>query len=222
MSPGRLALHSTGCGLPVSEFSNTSDGKCVVAGFLPPVASATAQSIASRAWSFCVDTVKSLNVGFLTCCFCQKHPSTLPSEVASAGIVRPLLLNSGRAPTSEGPKSDTITSIFGYLAMSAERTFCVSAGSQFVTSKGCAPMNLYLWVGSRILWRPWFSSTPWLLPWGPLSMSTLPPFGSTWRIQLPQFSPAWAKGVSTKTLKLTPALPPGVTRYGTVTTPALN
>src|SRR5579859_92536 len=144
MSPGRLALHSTGCGLPVTEFSNTSDGKCVVAGFVPPVASATAQSIARRAWSYCVDTVKSLNVGFLTWFFCQKQPSTLPSEVASAGMVRPLFLNSVRAPTSEGPKSETMTSIFGYLAMSAESTFCVNAGSQFVTSNGCAPMNLYL------------------------------------------------------------------------------
>src|SRR5712691_9447152 len=200
MSPGRLALHSTGWGLPVVESSNTSDGKCVVAGFLPPLASATAQSIASRAWSFCVDTVKSLNVGFLATFFFQKHPSTLPSEVASAGMVRPLFVNSGRAPTSDGPKSDTMTSIFGYLAMSAERTFCDRAGSQFVTSNGFSPMNLYLPEGSRILWRPLFSSTPWLLPFGPLSMSTLPPFGRTRRIHLPQFSPAWAKGVSTKTL----------------------
>src|SRR6059058_1814575 len=115
MSPGRLGLHSTGWGLPVTEFSNTSDGKCVLAGFLPPVASATAQSIARRAWSFCVDTVKSLNVGFFACCFFQKQPRTLPSEVASAGMVRPLLLNSGRAPTRDGPKSDTMASIFGNL-----------------------------------------------------------------------------------------------------------
>src|SRR6476659_416991 len=200
MSPGRFGLHSTGCGLPVSEFSNTSEGKWVVAGFLPPLASAIAQSIASRAWSFCVETVNSLNVGFLAWFFCQKQPSTLPSDVASAGILRPLFVNSGRAPTSDGPKSDTITSIFGYLAMSADSTFCVSAGSQFVTSNGCSPMNLYLWVGSRILCRPWFSSIPWLLPLGPLSINTLPPFGSTWRIHRPQFSPAWAKGVSTNTL----------------------
>src|SRR5436190_20348302 len=143
MSPGRFDLHSTGCGLPVIEFSNTSDGKCAVAGFLPPVASAIAQSIARRAWSFWVETVKSLKVGFLACCFCQKQPSTLPSDVASAGIVRPLFLNSGSAPTSDGPKSETMTSIFEYLAMSAERTFWVRAGSQFVTSNGCSPMNLY-------------------------------------------------------------------------------
>src|SRR5215471_7514552 len=200
MSPGRLGMHWTGLGLPVVESSNTSEGKCVVAGFLPPLASATAQSIARRAWSFCVETVNSLNVGFDLCSFIQKQPSTLPSEVASAGIVRPLLLNSGSAPTSDGPKSETITSIFLYLAMSAERTFCVSAGSQLVTSNGCSPMKVYLWVGSRILWRPWFSSTPWLLPLGPLSMRTLPPFGSTRRIHLPQFSPACWNGVSTKTL----------------------
>src|SRR6476646_11967528 len=133
MSPGRFALHSTGCGLPVSEFSNTSEGKWVVAGFLPPVASATAQSIASRAWSFWVETVNSLNVGFFTWFFFQKQPSTLPSDVASAGILRPLFVNSGNAPTSEGPKSETITSIFGYLAIAADRTFWVRAGSQFVT-----------------------------------------------------------------------------------------
>src|SRR5919108_5906535 len=154
MSPGRPAWHSTGCGLPVVESSNARDGKCVVDGFLPPVASATAQSIASRAWSFCVDTVNSLNVGFFACCFCQKHPRTLPSEVARAGILRPLLVNSGSAPTSDGPKSDTMTSIFGYLAIAAESTFWVSAGSQFVTSKGCSPMNLYFPDGSRILCRP--------------------------------------------------------------------
>src|SRR4029079_4962037 len=151
MSPGRFALHSTGCGLPVREFSNTSDGKCVVAGFLPPVASAIAQSIARRAWSFCVETVNSLNVGFAAWFFCQKQPNTFPSDVASAGIFRWLFVNSGRAPTSDGPKSDTITSIFGYLAMAAESTFCVRAGSQFVTSNGCSPMNLYFLVGSRIL-----------------------------------------------------------------------
>src|SRR6266542_5454211 len=97
MSPGSLGWHSTGCGLPVVESSNTSDGKCVVAGFLPPVASATAQSIARRAWSFCVETVKSLNVGFLATFFFQKHPRTLPSDVARAGIFRPLFVNSGRA-----------------------------------------------------------------------------------------------------------------------------
>src|ERR1041385_7865666 len=105
MSPGRLGWHSTGLGFPVTEFSNALDGKCVVEGFVPPLASATAQSIASRAWSFCVDTVNSLNVGFDACSFFQKHPRTFPSDVASAGIFRPLLLNSGSAPTRDGPKS---------------------------------------------------------------------------------------------------------------------
>src|SRR3954465_3205158 len=154
MSPGSLDLHSTGFGFPLVESSKTSDGKCVVAGFLPPVASAIAQSIASRAWSFCVETVNSLNVGFLAWFFCQKQPSTLPSEVASAGIVRPLFVNSGRAPTSDGPKSDTMTSIFEYFAMPADRTFWVSAGSQFVTSNGCAPTNLYLCVLSSTWFKP--------------------------------------------------------------------
>src|SRR5262245_56101812 len=200
MSPGRFGLHSTGFGLPVVESSNARDGKCVVAGLLPPLASATAQSIASRAWSFWVETVNSLNVGFFLCCFCQKHPSTFPSEVASAGIFRPLLLNSDSAPTRDGPKSETMTSIFLYLAMSADRTFCVSAGSQFVTSNGSSPMNVYLPLLSRILWSPWFSSMPWLLPFGPLSMRTLPPFGSTLRIHLPHNSPASAKLVSMKAL----------------------
>src|SRR6476619_623302 len=200
MSPGSVGRHSTGFGFPVVESSKVRDGKCVLAGFVPPVASATAQSIASRAWSFWVETVNSLNVGFFGAFFFQKHPSTLPSDVASAGILRPLFVNSGNAPTSDGPKSETITSIFGYLAIAAERTFWVRAGSQLVTSNGCSPMNLYLWVGSRILWSPWFSSTPWLLPFGPLSMRTLPPLGRTRLIHLPQFSPAWAKGVSMKTL----------------------
>src|SRR3954468_11398897 len=154
MSPGRSARHCTGLGFPVVESSKTSDGKWGLAGFLPPVASATAQSIARRAWSFCVDTVNSLNVGFFLTFFFQKQPSTLPSEVASAGMVRPLLLNSGSAPTSDGPKSDTMTSIFLNLAMSADSTFWVRAGSQFVTPNGCSPMNLYLPDGSRTLWRP--------------------------------------------------------------------
>ena len=176
MSPGSVGRHSTGFGFPVVESSKVRDGKCVLAGFLPPVASATAQSIASRAWSFWVETVNSLNVGFFGAFFFQKHPSTLPSDVASAGILRPLFVNSGNAPTSDGPKSETITSIFGYLAIAAERTFWVRAGSQLVTSNGCSPMNLYLWVGSRILWSPWFSSTPWLLPFGPLSRGRCRPW----------------------------------------------
>src|ERR1044071_9547919 len=111
MSPGSVGRHSTRFGFPGVESSKVRDGKCVLAGFLPPVASATAQSITSRAWSFWVDTVNSLNVGVFLTFFFQKQPSTLPSDVASAWIVRPLLLNSGSAPTSDGPKSDTMTSI---------------------------------------------------------------------------------------------------------------
>src|SRR6266700_5527587 len=153
-----------------------------LAGFLPPVASATAQSIASREWSFWVDTVKSLKVGFAAWFFFQKHASAFPSEVASAGIGRLLLVNWGSAPTRDGPKSDTMTSIFGYFAIAAVSTVWVSAGSQFVGSNGCWPMNLYLPVGSRTPCRPLASCTPWLFPGGPLSMRTLPPLGRIWRI----------------------------------------
>src|SRR5215475_1214228 len=40
-------------------------------------------------------------------------------------------------------KSDTITSILLFLAISSVRAFCVSGGSQLVTSKGSGLMNLY-------------------------------------------------------------------------------
>ncbi len=56
----------------------------------------------------------------------QKQPRTLPSEVASAGMERPALVNSGSAPTSEGPKSLTITSIWSYFAIAAVSTFWLS------------------------------------------------------------------------------------------------
>ena len=72
----------------------------------------------------------------------------MPSDVASAGIDRPLFSNSGSAPTSDGPKSETMTSILGFLAIAAVSTCWVRAGSQFVTSNGCSPMNVYLPVGS--------------------------------------------------------------------------
>ena len=72
--PAGSACTPPGSACRVTESSNTSDGKCVVAGFLPPVASATAQSIARRAWSFCVETVNSLNVGFFALFFFQKQP----------------------------------------------------------------------------------------------------------------------------------------------------
>ena len=195
MSPGRLGLHSTGCGLPVVESSNTSDGKCVRRRLL--AAGGERHGPVDR--EACVVVLRGHGVELER----RVLGHVLLPEAARArcrrrwpapGWCGRSSLNSGSAPTSDGPKSDTMTSIFGYLAMSAERTFCVSAGSQFVTSNGCSPMNLYLCVGSRILWRPWFSSMPWLLPFGPLSMSTLPPFGSTWRIHLPQFSPPGRRG----------------------------
>ena len=89
-----------------------------------------------------VATVNSLKSGFVAWVSFQKQPSALPSEVASAGIERPLFWNTGSAPTSDGPKSETMTSIFGFLAISAVSTVWVSAGSQLVTSYGGSLMNL--------------------------------------------------------------------------------
>src|ERR1044071_9820384 len=134
MSPGRPASHSTGFGLPVTESSNAGAWKVVAVGGVPPVALATAQSTASRTLSLPVATVNSLKSGLAAGVSFQKQPSALPSDVASAGIDRPLFCNTGSAPTSDGPKSDTITSIFGFLAISAVSTVWVSAGSQLVTS----------------------------------------------------------------------------------------
>src|SRR5678815_218317 len=142
MSPGRLASHSTECGLPPTESSKLGASNVVDSGGLPPVALATAQSTASRTLSFPVATVNSLKSGFAAWLSFQKHPSALPSDVAIAGIERPLLVNTGSAPTSDGPKSDTITSIFGFLAISAVSTVWVSAGSQLVTSYGASFRNL--------------------------------------------------------------------------------
>ena len=114
----------------------------------------------------------------------------MPSDVASAGIERPLCSNSGSAPTSDGPKSETITSIWSYFAIAAVSTFCVSAGSQLVTSNGCSPMKVYLPVRSRTSCSPSASSMPWLLPAGPLRKRTLPPSGRFFLIQSPQLRPA--------------------------------
>src|SRR6476646_4494764 len=122
MSPGRSFLQVTGFGWLDTESSNTGAENCLDCGGVPPVASATAQSTASRALSLPVATVNILKSGFLALWSSQKQESTLPSEVTSAGIERLLFSNSGNAPTSEGPKSDTMTSIFGYFAMAALRT----------------------------------------------------------------------------------------------------
>ncbi len=134
---------ATGWGLPVTEFSKTGPLKIVSAGGLPPVAAATAHCTARRTLSFSVETVNSLKSGLSSWTSVQKQPSELPSDVASAGIDRPDCLERGSAPTSDGPKSETMTSILLFLAISAVRTFCVSAGSQFVTSKGSGLRNLY-------------------------------------------------------------------------------
>src|SRR5689334_22897750 len=108
-----------------------------------------AHCTARRALSLPVATVNILKSGFFALWSSQKHDSTLPSEVTSAGIERLLFSNAGRAPTRDGPKSEAMTSIFGYLAMAAVSTCWVSDGSQLVTSNGCCPMKVYLPVGSR-------------------------------------------------------------------------
>ena len=97
--------------MPVTEFSKTGPLKISSVGGLPPVAAATAHCTARRTLSFPVETVNSLKSGLFFWCSVQKQPSELPSDVASAGIDRPDFLNSGSAPTSDGPKSETMTSI---------------------------------------------------------------------------------------------------------------
>src|SRR5579871_5044776 len=165
---------------------------CAVGG-VPPVTAATAHCTARRTLSFSVETVNSLKSGLSWWTSAHKQPSELPSDVASAGIDRPDCLNRGSAPTSDGPKSETMTSILLFLAISAVRTFCVNAGSQFVTSKGSGLMNLY--SGPSTDFSPLSSSRPWLLPAGPLRNRRLPPWGRTLLIQLPQFWPSFTKSV---------------------------
>src|SRR3984957_11993179 len=189
MSPGRSLRHSTGCGLPDTEFSKLGALKIPSFGPSPPVALATAHCTARRALSLPVATVNSLKSGLSLLLSVQKHPRMFPSEVASAGTDRPDFLNSGSAPTKDGPKSETMTSILGFFAISAVRTCCVRAGSQFVTSKGAELMNLY--SGPRTDLRPSSSSLPWLLPAGPLMKRRLPPLGRMLLIQLPQFAPSF-------------------------------
>jgi hypothetical protein len=52
------------------------------------------------------------------------------------------LANSGSELTRVGPKSDTMTSIFGYFAMSAVSSCWVRVGSQLVGWKGVWPMKV--------------------------------------------------------------------------------
>src|SRR5258708_16243211 len=92
--------------------------------------------------------------------FCQKQASAFPSEVASAGILRPLLANDDSAPTSDGPKSETMASIFGYFAIAAVRTVWVRAGSQLVGSNGCWPLNFHLPAESYTPFKPSPSPPP--------------------------------------------------------------
>ena len=77
---------------PLTESSNTGASNCFDVGVLPPVASATAQSMASRALSLPVATVNSLKSGFVAFWACQKQDSTLPSEVTRAGMDRLLFV----------------------------------------------------------------------------------------------------------------------------------
>src|SRR6478672_9679937 len=99
MSPGRSFSQLTGLGLEDTESSNRGAWNCFDEGGVPPVARATAHCTARRALSFPVATVVSLKSGFLALFSSKKHDRTLPSEVASAGMERPLFWNSGSAPT---------------------------------------------------------------------------------------------------------------------------
>src|SRR5205814_9921671 len=114
---------------------------------------------------------------------------------ARAGVDRLNVLKTGSAPSSDGPKSGTMTSLLSVLRISAVRTCGVSGGSQFVTSKGAGLMNLY--SGPRTDLRPASSSLPWLLPAGPLRKSKLPPLGRMLLIQLPQLTPSSLKEAPT-------------------------
>ncbi len=78
-----LRSHCTGLSLDV-ESSKTSDGNVEDSGTSPPVARATACWIASREWSFWVETVNSLKSGLAALLSSQKQERTLPSEAASA------------------------------------------------------------------------------------------------------------------------------------------
>src|SRR4051812_8539188 len=176
-SPGSLRSQVTGCGWPLAESSKTGASNCVSDGGVPSVALAMAHWTASRALSLPVATVNILKPGLVALWSSQKQDSTLPSEVTSAGMERPPFSNAGSAPTSDGPKSETMTSIFGYLAMAAVSTCWVSDGSQLVTSNGCWPTKVYLPVGSSTECSAWPSVMPWLLPAGPDRNSTLPPSG---------------------------------------------
>ena len=113
MSPGRSGSHSTGSGSSVTLFSNSPCVWLCDSGGVSPVANATAHWIAVREWSLPVSIVYSLKSGLSACTSCQKQPRRFPSDVPMAGIDRPLFSSSDSAPTSDGPKSETMTSIWG-------------------------------------------------------------------------------------------------------------
>ena len=93
--------------------------------------------------------MNSLKSGLSLLFSVQKHPRILPSEVASAGTDRPDFLNSGSAPTKDGPKSETMTSILGLLRDLGGQNLLGQRRVQFVTLNGAELMNLYsLLVGA--------------------------------------------------------------------------
>ena len=201
MSPGRLALHSTGLRLAghrvlEHERREVRGRRLLAAGGQRdrPVDREPRVVVLRR------DGEQLERPGSWPCSSSRSTPARCRRRSRAPGSSGRSSLNSGSAPTSDGPKSDTMTSIFGYLAIAAVSTFWVSAGSQFVTSNGCSPMNLYLPEGSRILCSPLFSSTPWLLPLRAAEEEDVAAVRQDLEDPLAPVLAAWAKAVSTNTL----------------------
>src|SRR5579871_1219396 len=191
--PGSDGSQIGGLGLPVSEFSNANCGTTVEDGSLPPDALATAKSTAARTIQFCESTVNSLNPGSELSIALRSQERRFESSVATAGTLRPACLNAPKELARAAPKSVVIASIFGYLASSAVTTFCVCAGSQFVTLYGVWPMNLIFGSDLTTESMPWYSARLCEFAGGPPRFTTLPPFGSACLSQLPHRTPAWVK-----------------------------
>src|SRR3954447_23779807 len=195
-SPGRVGSHFGLLGWPLIESSNGFWGTSVE-GASPPVALATAYWIAVRTIQFCESTVKSLKSGLVDNSFSRSHDSWLEASVATAGILRPACLKAPNELASAAPKSVVIASIWGYLARIAVTTFCVWAGSQFVTLYGVCPMNLMFGWSARTFCMPSNSAWLWELAGGPPRLTTWPPFLRALTSQSPQSSPALEKSVLT-------------------------
>ena len=151
MSPGRSGSHSTGLGSPVTEFSNSacwcvSWRRQLAAGRLGDRRTAWP----SRTWSLPVAIGHHLEVRVVGLVVLPEAAQDVAvgGRESPGSSVRPWS-NSGSAPTSEGPKSLTMTSIWSYFAMAAVSTFWLRAGSQLVTSKGCSPIIVYF-AGSSV------------------------------------------------------------------------